>query len=1814
MNHETNYSEEKMKKNRMQKSISLFYALVITVLLVSLAGVLPSQAAAVSYTYVWVGTTSDWMASSNWSGGAVGGIPTNNDTATLNSGAANYPNIVAAGAVAKTANINTGASITVSPGGTLTIATTNINSGGSTTISGGTLVTTGGTLTIASGATLTQTGGTFNFKDLDILGTYALSSGTATGTGTITIPSGVTFTQSGGALTIEKATIQGDYVRTGGTATGTGDITISGTAATQNIAGFTTTGNLTMSKTAGTATFTSNMGGKDFTINGTGGTLHLGSGLTHTFSGKWKRQAGTLNGGSSTLRLGDSVDAATTGTFVAGTGTVEYYKTTAQTIMAVTYNNLILSGSGSTKTINTGTSVGANLNINTGVLAAIAAGQTIPVDTLTMGGIGRASGTWGSTSSAATHKDNTWFTATTGMLNVTTSTQVKVAPVIAFGAAPTPTYLGGDFTVSATTDNTDSSTLTYSRVSGPCAWVSGATFSSSGAGTCVVRADGAETDNFLAGFATQDVIIGKATPTATLFVTNPSVTYDGDPHFAIVDVSSSSTPGTVASVLTGGAATQSAIGIYAVTADFIPTNTTDFNSLTGLSAGNFEINAKWTQTTLVVTGPVSLTYGSTAFVTTSGGSGGGAMTYFTTGATTGCSVNTSTGELSVTNASGVCIIKAIKAEDAQYNPAVSEPFTVTLNKAAQAVVTISGPASITVGTTGTYVGAGGSGSGAISYSTSGGGCSVVPATGVVSVVNASLPCSVTATRAASNNYLVRSSTPLSVTLVKLVPVLHIDPTNVTYDGNPHGTTVLANVGGAVDVSSVRYNGSTTLPSALGTYPVTANFTPNDTNNYATLTNAPAGDFIITNFKLDMVHFQSNNANPAYANTGNIVTLTFHATEDIGTPPPTVTIAGHAVVPSYGPPWTATYTMVIGDTEGVIPFVINYQNGMGFARTATATTDGSSVTFDKTAPVITVSSPAASSFINNITTASDVSFSFTEALGSASIVITQTGGTFDATSPHTCSLVGTALNSGAHNALDLSNTTNGCSAAQTLTSGGIYTFAFSGTDLAGNVATPVSRTNVTFDNTPPLITSTIPANGATDTLIGSNISLLWSEVMDTATVKAANISINPGSWVSEITCAGTPSACSLYPTGQAPLTTYTITFSAAVTDRAGNPLTGAPVSFHYTTGVVFDASITTWVAPPGAAFVDVYVWGGGGKGSNLTGAGSGGGGGGGAFSMRAGIPVTPGASYSIHTGLGASGSMAAGGDSYFINTSTVMAKGGESAPPDGDNGGAGGAAADGAGDTKYSGGDGADGLDPTYSGGGGSSAGYTANGTDAIDSTGAIAPTDGGNGGNGVSGGVTGNGLNGSDPGGGGGGSFSTGGNATGGSGANGLVAIYVIYGTSVGISCDSPAYVGIPTTCTATVTRLGGTDDITGEVEWEITSADTGTFITSPCELSGSGATASCDLTYTPTALGTGTHVLGVTYTGDDNYGWSESTAPLTVTTLPAVIPDGIQVLLNGGWVGIKENEVLKQDFEQFRITFTEDMVNVDSSSPDWGKSVINPANYMLVWDKNDGHFSSTSCLTGVDPNDQAIPITSVTYERGSLVDAKYTGPFVATIITNGKLALDSGNYRFYVCGTTSITDYDGIKLAGNGSVPGTDYIRNFTINVPQAAAQIPSTGFAPNRVTKLPAQPAEQAYSALGNVWLEIPKLGVKENITGIPEVNGTWEVKWLDNDIGWLQGSAFPSWAGNSVLTGHYFNASGNAGPFRYIYTLWYGDQIIVHAWDKTYTYEVRSVQQVNPDAIDVMMKHEETAWLTLVTCRGYLADEVFQYRVLVRAVLVK
>jgi LPXTG-site transpeptidase (sortase) family protein len=173
----------------------------------------------------------------------------------------------------------------------------------------------------------------------------------------------------------------------------------------------------------------------------------------------------------------------------------------------------------------------------------------------------------------------------------------------------------------------------------------------------------------------------------------------------------------------------------------------------------------------------------------------------------------------------------------------------------------------------------------------------------------------------------------------------------------------------------------------------------------------------------------------------------------------------------------------------------------------------------------------------------------------------------------------------------------------------------------------------------------------------------------------------------------------------------------------------------------------------------------------------------------------------------------------------------------------------------------------------------------------------------------------------------------------------------------------------------------------------------------------------------------------------------------------------------------------------------------------------------------------------------------------------------------------------------------------------------PTSPSSLPSTGFPMGRVTSLSPQPAEKAYAAYSDLTLEISSLGIKAPIVGVPKSNGTWDVSWLGNAVGWLEGSAFPTWAGNTVLTGHVWNADNTPGIFAAIKNLKYGDRFAIYAFGQTYIYEVRENTWVWGNSVSKVFKHEDYDWVTLLTCEGYNSlTGKYLFRRMVRAVLVE
>lgn len=111
--------------------------------------------------------------------------------------------------------------------------------------------------------------------------------------------------------------------------------------------------------------------------------------------------------------------------------------------------------------------------------------------------------------------------------------------------------------------------------------------------------------------------------------------------------------------------------------------------------------------------------------------------------------------------------------------------------------------------------------------------------------------------------------------------------------------------------------------------------------------------------LTTVSIASNNNDNMLAKPGDVVTLSFTPDEDLQNV--LVTIAGESVTATYSnltSTWTASYTLTNSDADGILAFTIDAQDSYGnpLLQPVTATSDGSSVTYDKTAPTLSFSTP------------------------------------------------------------------------------------------------------------------------------------------------------------------------------------------------------------------------------------------------------------------------------------------------------------------------------------------------------------------------------------------------------------------------------------------------------------------------------------------------------------------------------------------------------------------------------------------------------------------------------------------------------------------------------------------------------------------------------------------------------------------------------------------------------------------------------------------------------------------------------------------
>ena len=147
----------------------------------------------------------------------------------------------------------------------------------------------------------------------------------------------------------------------------------------------------------------------------------------------------------------------------------------------------------------------------------------------------------------------------------------------------------------------------------------------------------------------------------------------------------------------------------------------------------------------------------------------------------------------------------------------------------------------------------------------------------------------------------------------------------------------------------------------------------DLNGYAgeqvTTTSSGTGvTFDKTSPSITTLSYSSDNSNLAtMAKVDDVVTVSIVGSELLQTPE--LTVGGNAVTDETAGGtnaiWTGTYTMQNTDSDGLIGLSLDYKDYAGNSgTTATATSDGSQVTFDRTVPTITTATLASNNTYSN----------------------------------------------------------------------------------------------------------------------------------------------------------------------------------------------------------------------------------------------------------------------------------------------------------------------------------------------------------------------------------------------------------------------------------------------------------------------------------------------------------------------------------------------------------------------------------------------------------------------------------------------------------------------------------------------------------------------------------------------------------------------------------------------------------------------------------------------------------------------------------
>ncbi len=344
----------------------------------------------------------------------------------------------------------------------------------------------------------------------------------------------------------------------------------------------------------------------------------------------------------------------------------------------------------------------------------------------------------------------------------------------------------------------------------------------------------------------------------------------------------------------------------------------------------------------------------------------------------------------------------------------------------------------------------------------------------------------------------------------------------------------------------------------------------------------------------------------------------------------------------------------------------------------------------------------------------------------------------------------------------------------------------------------------------------------------------------------------------------------------------------------------------------------------------------------------------------------------------------------------------------------------------------------------------------------------------------------------------------------------------------------------------------------------------------------------------------------------------LTVTGNAVGIEEGVGIAVkardDGGTYGANPASLDGVTFENAVITGNERGIRFGEP----GKSNAGPSNVVIR--QSEIHSSLLADGSGA-------PVGDLLNESLATVDARENWWGAADGPSGGNIDPVSGDIADsltggYVGAVTRFSDWltaapgtGGTGSSGGSSGGSSTGSSGFTLpstggEYTSSEFSLPQTGFAAGQVTSLGE--AELDYSKT-EMLLSIPAIHIETAIVGAPYVDGEWDLRWIGSQVAYLQGTAFPTSVGNTVLTGHVYDASGLPGVFVDLKTLQYGDMVDLAAWGYTYHYQVINADYAAANDMSVL-DDDVYDVLTLITCAGF--DEVsgnYAYRFVVKAVLV-